>query len=226
MDMTPFTSFDSDLRACRKCESLLATVPVDPAVSQACVRPRPVSPGISQSPVLLIGQAPGIDEYKTGLPFQGQAGQGIRGIFRTAGLLDFDRQVYSSAVVKCFPGRKLRKAGQLQSGSEDRVPSSQMVNYCGSFLTREIALVDPQIIVTLGSFPLKAILRLSGSPDKQPVLERYVGTTQDWGLRKIVFLPHTSGGSRWLNSANNKCLFVTAKQLLREVLVDRGVVGT
>lgn len=225
MDKTLFTAFDSDLRACRKCENLLSGALVDPAKSQACVRPRPISPGISQKPVLLIGQAPGIEEYKTGLPFHGQAGQDIRSIFLSAGLVDFDRRVYSSAVVKCFPGRKLRKAGQLQSGSEDRIPSALMVSFCSRFLAREISLVDPRIIVTLGSFSLKAYLRLSGSPDKRPTLERYVGTTEEWNQRKIVFLPHTSGGSRWFNSTDNKRLFSTAKYLLREAFANSGAVG-
>lgn len=218
--MNPYQQFDSELSACRRCAAVLATVPVDPAVSAVCVEPRPIVSGIRPKPILLIGQAPGITEYEAGRPFQGSAGQKIRGIFHGLGVVDFDDLVYSSAVVKCFPGRKLRPSG----GSEDRVPCRAMVRSCRPFLERQIELVQPQVIVTLGSFPLRAYLELSHRADSRPKLEKYVGTSQEWGGRAVVFFPHTSGGARWLNSSENRELFESAKKLLRAALIERKVV--
>jgi uracil-DNA glycosylase family 4 len=223
--MTSPTIFDSDLRACRKCEAILARAPVDPAVSEQCIKPRPIAPGIKQKPILLIGQAPGIREYEAGKPFQGQAGQKIRDIFRSIGISDFDNKVYSSAVVKCYPGRRFRKSGKPQFGCDDRIPSAQMVKNCKPLLERELALVDPQVVVTLGSFPLTAYLSMAGLAAPKSTLENFVGISHNWNGRSVVFFPHTSGGARWLNDRRNKLLFESAKALLRNALVERGIVS-
>lgn len=221
--MDQYALFDKELNTCRKCEVILASSPVDPCVSSNCVEPRPIVSGIRSKPILLIGQAPGITEYNTRKPFQGPAGQKIREIFREVGIANFDELVYSSAVVKCYPGRKFRKLGKPDSGSEDRVPSTQMVKNCRSFLERQLALVDPQVIVTLGSFPLKTYLHMANHNMNNPTLGEFVGTSHLWDNRLIVFFPHTSGGARWLNSFENKELFTKAKQLLRIGLVERGI---
>lgn len=222
--MDLYSQFDADLRACRKCESILGQIPVDPSVSSQCVKPRPIVSGIRQKPILLIGQAPGISEYESGKPFQGRAGQKIREIFRSLGINDFDQMVYSSALVKCYAGRKYRKASNPASGCEDRVPTTEMVKNCRPFLERQLALVEPQIVVTLGSFPLKAYLKMAGFPAQKATLEAYVGTSHTWNGRSVVFFPHTSGGARWLNSSENKLLFSSGKSLLRNILVGRGIV--
>ncbi len=141
--MDPYTAFDSDLCACRKCEGILRKYHVDPSASNEIVEPRPIFPGIKSTPILLIGQAPGLTEYKTRKPFQGPAGKKIREIFREVGVANFDASVYSSAVVKCYPGRKFRKKGNPSSGWEDRVSPTAMVNNCRPFLERQISLVDP-----------------------------------------------------------------------------------
>jgi uracil-DNA glycosylase family 4 len=224
-DMTLTDAFDSDLRACRKCAGILASVPVDPTASGRCVAPRPIAPGIAQKPILLIGQAPGIMEYETGEPFQGQAGHKIRDIFRSIGISNFDRDVYSSAVAKCFPGRKLRKIGQPERGCEDRVPSAEMVRNCRPFLERELALVNPQVIVTLGSFSLKTYTSMAGLANAKPTLERFVGKRHEWNGRSVIFFPHTSGGARWLNDPDNRILFSIARAALRETLISRGIIS-
>lgn len=223
--MNHHAAFDAELSTCRKCESLLASVPIDPCVSKSCVEPRPIVSGIRTKPILLIGQAPGITEYETRKPFQGQAGQKIREIFREVGILDFDGLVYSSAVVKCFPGRKLRKLSDPNSKSEDRVPPTQMVKNCQPFLERQLSLVSPQIIVTLGSFPLKAYLRMANITVSGPTLEQFVGKSHQWGNHLVIFFPHTSGGARWLNDAKHRELFSEAKSLLRSALIERHIIS-
>jgi uracil-DNA glycosylase len=221
--MDQYALFDKELKACHKCEVILASSPVDPCVSETCVEPRPIVSGIRSKPILLIGQAPGITEYNTVKPFQGKAGQKIREIFREVGVADFDELVYSSAVVKCYPGRKFRKLGKPDSCSEDRMPSTQMVKNCRPFLERQLALVNPQVIVILGSFPLKAYLQIANQKISRPTLGNFVGKSELWNNRLVVFFPHTSGGAYWLNSLENKKLFNTAKQLLRIGLFERSI---
>jgi uracil-DNA glycosylase len=222
--MDLYKQFDSDLAACTLCKSILQSYKVDPCASNEIVVPRPVVSGIRPKPLMVIGQTPGLTEYRTGKPFQGQAGQGIRGILAEVGISDFDTAVFSSAVVKCFPGRKHRKANDPNSKCEDRQPPSSMIKNCRPLLERQIMLANPSVIITLGGLALDAYLEISGQGKSSSLLSEFVGTSQDWNGRTIVFFPHTSGGSRWLNEASNKVLFAKAKRLLRSVLCDKGLV--
>lgn len=154
--MNPYETFDTDLRSCRRCAAELSKFSVDPSRSDETVEPRPIVTGIRPKPILLIGQAPGISEYKSGKPFQGPAGQKIRQIFADSGVPDFDSLVFSSAVVKCYAGRKFRKKGDPTLKCEDRAPTPTMIKNCQTFFERQIDLVDPRIIVTLGLAPLSA----------------------------------------------------------------------
>lgn len=116
--------------------------------------------------------------------------------------------------MKCFPGSKLIERQGMTARREDRVPPTEMVRNCMPFLTQQIVAVNPKILVTLGGFPLKAYLRLRGRQASEGILSDFVGKSESWNGRTIVFLPHTSGTSRWLNSAANKELFIDAKSQL------------
>ena len=223
--MDPFKQFDGDLGSCVKCKDILSKFHVDPCASDEIVVPKPIVSGIRKKPLMVIGQTPGLTEYRTGKPFQGQAGKGIRGELSNLGVHDFDREVFSSAVAKCFPGRKHRKVNDPFSKCEDRQPPAAMVRNCRQFLKRQVELADPAIIITLGSLALKAYLEMSGQQVSSPRLENYVGTAQEWGERKVIFFPHTSGSARWLNNHSNKLLFGKAKNLLRIALLESGVVN-
>ena len=224
--MDLYKEFDAELGSCERCKDILSKFHLDPCESNELVVPKPLISGIRKKPLMVIGQTPGLTEYKTGKPFQGQAGKGIRGELSKLGVHDFDRDVFSSAVAKCFVGRKRRKANDLTSKCEDRQPPISMVRNCRPFLKRQIELAEPTIIITLGSLALKAYLELSGQHISSPHLEDYVGTTQEWEGRNVVFFPHTSGSARWLNKDSNKVLFGNAKNLLRIVLMERGVVSS
>jgi uracil-DNA glycosylase family 4 len=219
--MNPYLEYDQQLRTCTKCAMVLAGKRVDPSVNEETVVPKPIVTGIRQKPIMLIGQAPGIREYESGKPFQGQAGQDIRSIFAGLGVKDFDSQVWSTAVVKCYPGRKLVKNRRKEGYRvEDEVPPASMVKNCQPFLQRQIELVQPAIIVTLGSFPLKAYLRLRGRESGEGTLEAFVGKTERWNDTTVIFFPHTSGSSRWLNEFANKQLFEKAKQHFSKALIE------
>ena len=221
-----YKRFDESMRNCHRCATLFAKYPADPRKGNQCTEPRPIVSGITRRPVMLIGQAPGLTEHEAGKPFQGDAGLGIRGIFNELGVpfARFDELVYSSAVIKCFPGSKATlRAGKVR---EDVLPSAEMIRNCRPFFEGQIRLADPEVIVTLGGLPLKAYLKLTGRRTSEARLERYVGRKEEWNGRTVVFLPHTSGTSRWLNDPENRRLFQGAKELLRCVLVERGIVMT
>jgi uracil-DNA glycosylase family 4 len=221
-----YQNLDNAMRACLKCATLLGGKCVDPLKSDKHVDPRPIVSGIRPKPIMLIGQAPGITEYATGQSFKGDAGQEIRGVFDEVGVSRsrFDECVYSSAVVKCFPGSK-RVANRRKAGfrREDEIPSVEMVSNCQPFFEEQIRLADPQVIVTLGGFPLKAYLKLTGRKAIEARLEHFIGKKESWNGRTVIFLPHTSGTSRWLNSNENRRMFQQAKALLRSELIERGI---
>jgi uracil-DNA glycosylase len=205
---------DKEIRSCAKCANILALWPEDGPPRGNPVVPRPVLSKPMSAPILLIGQAPGPTEYRTGRPFSGGAGDGIRELMAICGLpsAQFDQLVYQTSVVKCFPGRKLNG-----SRWEDRVPCGSMVSNCKPFLEAQIALVRPRLIVTLGGFPTLQLNRLRKIRGARP-LSQLVGTVEDWKDIRILFLPHTSGKSRFFNADENKRKFKNAKELLsREI---------
>lgn len=105
--------------------------------------------------VMLIGEAPGLNEDKQGRPFVGQAGQFLSELLAAAGLRRED--VYICNVLKCRP-----------PGNRDPLPGE--IDACRDYLDEQIDLVDPLVIVTLGRysmakfFPRQSISRIHGQP--------------------------------------------------------------
>lgn len=213
---------EAEILQCRRCETILATKCVDdPIHGGERVEPRPIVPPFRRQPILLVGQAPGGTEYTTRQPFRGRAGMGIRKILAEVGITDdkFDQMIYSTAIVKCFPGSK-----HVNDRREDEKPSPQMVRNCIPYLEKQIGLYHPRVMITLGSFPLLQYLTLrSRSNSRQAKLEEFVGTSEKWDDMVVIFLPHTSGASTWLNKPSNKALFENAKSLLRRSLVEQHI---
>ena len=139
MDITSNQDYEAQLRACKKCEVEMSSREVDPTCSRDRVVPRPIVLQLKAKPFMLIGQAPGLTEYREGKPFSGQAGMDIRRLFADCGCgpNDFDRLVHSSAVAKCYPGSKLVKKGE-RSRREDLKPSTSMISNCSSFMQAQL----------------------------------------------------------------------------------------
>ncbi|MBN8977672.1 MAG: hypothetical protein J0I08_14435 [Rhizobiales bacterium] len=210
---TELEHLDAEIRGCVRCANILAEHPANPPSRPEIVVPRPILSTPFSASIMLIGQAPGLTEYDSGLPFQGPAGSGIRGLFAECGvrLDEFDRVVYQTSAAKCFPGRK-------QNGRhwEDRQPDPKMLQMCSGFLRNQIEIVDPRLVVCLGGVAAKAIDRLRGYPIR--VLGDVVGTVEEWGDRYIIFLAHTSPGSRFLNEEKNKRLQARGQRLLEHAV--------
>lgn len=98
--------------------------------------------GAGRPRLLFIGEGPGAEEDAQGLPFVGRAGKLLTGFITALGLTRAD--VYITNVVKCRP-------------PGNRVPEPDEVSSCRPILMRQIELLDPKLIVTLGNVPLKAL---------------------------------------------------------------------
>ena len=91
--------------------------------------------GNKEADIMLIGEGPGADEDKQGLPFVGKAGQLMNKAFQGLGI---DRnKVYIANVVKCRP-------------PGNRVPEPDEAKECLDYLRNQVILVKPKIIVLLG----------------------------------------------------------------------------
>ena len=102
------------------------------------------------APVLMIGEAPGEQETLQGRPFVGKAGKNLDAFLEGAGL---DRgALYVTNTVKFRPTKR-SPAGR----TVNRPPTQEEVRLFRPWLLREIELVSPRYIVTLGNVPLRAL---------------------------------------------------------------------
>ena len=100
--------------------------------------------GNEQAEVMLIGEGPGEQEDLQGIPFVGPAGKLLDDMLE---MIDLDRQkVYIANIVKCRPPR-------------NRDPLNVEQEACRPWLDRQIALVNPKIIVCLGRIAAMALIR-------------------------------------------------------------------
>lgn len=100
--------------------------------------------------LMFIGEGPGKTEDETGRPFVGKAGELLTKIIEK-GLKIPRTNVYIANVVKCRPTIDMK-------GEKDRPPEADEVEACSPYLVRQIELIKPKIIITLGNPATKFIL--------------------------------------------------------------------
>jgi uracil-DNA glycosylase len=98
--------------------------------------------------LMFVGEAPGRDEDIQGIPFVGRAGQKLTQIIEAIGLKRED--VYIANVIKCRP-------------PQNRNPEPDEVEQCEPFLFRQIDTIKPKVIVALGTFAAKSLLKSNDS---------------------------------------------------------------
>ena len=122
-----------EIESCRRCELYLRRK--NPVVGEGPV----------PSEIMLVGEAPGYYEDLEGRPFVGRAGRELDKLLELAGL---DRgEVYITNVVKCRP-------------PNNREPRPQEIEACIGYLLREMDIIKPHIIVTLGNIALQNIFNI------------------------------------------------------------------
>ncbi len=110
--------------------------------------------GHEQAHWMIVGEAPGEQEDRQGEPFVGKAGQLLDNMLRALGLSrdaqavggDPARQVYIANVLKCRP-------------PGNRNPQPEEVARCAPFLQRQVALVQPKLILAMGRFAVQSLLQ-------------------------------------------------------------------
>jgi DNA polymerase len=145
MLMTELADLAKEVAACKRCP-----------LAQGRTRAVP-GEGPDNAAIMFIGEGPGFHEDQQGKPFVGAAGQFLDELLQSIGLKR--DEVYITNVVKCRP-----------PGNRDPQPGE--IAACQSYLDRQIALIKPKVIVTLGrysmarAFPGETISSIHGKPRK------------------------------------------------------------
>jgi DNA polymerase len=150
-----------------------------------------------EADVMVVGQNPGLEEIDQGVPFVGASGRVFDEMLIDVGIGRSD--VYFTNVIKCFP-------------LESRKPNQGEIDNCREFLDLEVELVNPKVIVALGSLALKAMTGLSG-------IMKHRGTVvvSPRYLIPVVAMPHPSPYNT--NSPDRRAiLFSSGMVRLAEIL--------
>jgi uracil-DNA glycosylase family 4 len=143
--MSALTQLCEEIVACQDCELAKYRTKVVPGE------------GAEDADLLFIGEAPGWHEDQQGRPFVGPAGQFLDQLLASIGLSR--EEVYIANVIKCRP-------------PQNRDPLPAEIQSCGKWLDRQIEIIQPQMIVTLGRyslaryFPNQSISKIHGKPRK------------------------------------------------------------
>jgi uracil-DNA glycosylase len=144
VDLT-LTEVEEQIRGCTYCD-----------LSRTRTHAVPGS-GNRTADIMFIGEAPGFHEDRNGEPFVGAAGKFLNEMLEA---IDLDRSsVYITNVVKCRP-----------PGNRDPLPDE--IAACSGYIDRQIELINPKVVVTLGRFsmsrwfPKERISRIHGRPKR------------------------------------------------------------
>ena len=144
--MSALSELYEEIALCRQCEIAKYRTKVVPGE------------GAEDADIMFIGEAPGWHEDQQGRPFVGPAGLYLDQLLASINLKR--EQVYIANVIKCRP-----------QGNRDPLPSE--IQNCRKWLERQIELIHPKMIVTLGRysmamfFPGKSISKIHGTAQKQ-----------------------------------------------------------
>lgn len=131
--------------------------------------------GHPSADLFIIGEAPGRREDELGVPFVGRSGALLDQLLGEIGL---EREgVYIGNVVKCRPPK-------------NRDPRPEEIDACKGYLRRQLQLVDPAVVVTLGNFSSKLLL------GTETGITRLRGTAYSWWGRQLVPTFHPAAALR------------------------------
>jgi DNA polymerase len=143
--MTTLSELYEEIAVCQRCDLAKGRTQTVPGE------------GPENAEIMFIGEAPGFHEDRQGRPFVGAAGQFLEELLASIGLKRGD--VYIANVIKCRP-----------PGNRDPLPDE--IEVCRPYLDRQIELIQPKLIVTLGRysmaryFPDASITRVHGQPKR------------------------------------------------------------
>ncbi len=152
--------------------------------------------GDHQARVMLIGEGPGWHEDQQGKPFVGASGKFLTELLGHAGLKRED--VFITNVVKCRP-----------PGNRDPAPDE--IQACSGYLDRQIRLIDPDVIVTLGRFSMARYF-----PGER--ISKIHGVAKEVGHQLVVPMYHPAAA---LHQGSLKASIIEDFEKLPRLLADR-----
>jgi uracil-DNA glycosylase len=157
---------------------------------------------------MLVGQAPGQTEIGGGPPFAGRAGRTLFRWLASAGLDEATARewLYIAAITRCYPGPH-------PSGRGDRVPSPHERALCADWLTDELRIIRPPVLIPVGRL---AIDRFVGAGALTDLVGREHAVEHVGGRSIAIPLPHPSGASSWIHAPGNGALLDRALDLIRK----------
>ena len=102
--------------------------------------------GNINSPIMIIGEAPGAEEEKTGKTFQGESGALLEKMLKAINITK--KNVYSSYAINFRP-------------PEDRKPTTQEIKRYSEFLKEHISIIDPKIVILFGSTAMESVTSIN-----------------------------------------------------------------
>jgi uracil-DNA glycosylase len=153
--------------------------------------------------LLFVGEGPGAEEDRQGVPFVGRAGKLLTGLIADIGLRR--DEVYIANVVKCRP-----------PGNRDPLPNE--IESCRPYLEGQLRFIDPAVVVTLGNFSTKLLL------DTKEGITKLRGREFPFRERAVLipaFHPAAVLRSGGIALAQARADFVRVKRALRRVSSER-----
>ncbi len=131
--------------------------------------------GNHQANIVFIGEGPGFNEDKTGVPFCGQAGNILDELFNS---IKYQRKdAYVCNILKCRP-------------PNNRNPEKNEIEACTPYLEKQVKIIQPKVIATMGNYATSFILEKYGLKDKIEGISRIHGKVFQTEGMKIIPLYH------------------------------------
>jgi DNA polymerase len=150
--------------------------------------------GNPHAELMFVGEAPGQDEDLQGLPFVGRAGQLLTKIIEAMGLKRED--VYIANILKCRP-------------PNNRIPLPTEIVECEGIVKRQIEIIRPKVICTLGKFASQTLLKT------QTTISVLRGHFQEYGGIKVMPTFHPAYLLR--NPGDKKLVWQDMKKVMKEL---------
>ncbi|MBI3811583.1 MAG: uracil-DNA glycosylase [Nitrospirae bacterium] len=168
--------------------------------------------GDPEAGLMFVGEAPGEDEDRQGLPFVGKAGQLLTRIIEAMGLKR--ESVYIANIIKCRPPR-------------NRNPEPDEIASCSPFIQRQIEILRPKVVCALGSFAARTLLgtgqkisQLRGRFHDLPIL------SSDGSTAGIKVMPTFHPAYLLRNPDDKKRVWEDMKMIMRELNLPARTAGS
>ena len=160
------------------------------------------SDGCNNAPIMFIGEAPGHNEDITGIPFIGRAGQLLRKFMFDVGFSKDD--FYIANTIKCRP-------------PQNRKPKTEEKEACKRYLEKQIELVNPKIIVLVGSTALESFIQ-----DKKLTISKARGQIFEIDNRKYIPIFHPSYLLRYhsMDEGTPRYLFKKDLEMIQDLIKE------